>query len=82
MRTNEQAPPGASAVKLIATVINPVFKRDEAREAIDVHGMAVAGVKGHGRRKGRAEIDRGGIFARPPDRAARIRTAETGDDAL
>ncbi len=112
-------------MKLVVAVIKP-FKLDEVREALirlEVPGMTVSEVRGHGRQKGMPELWRGAeyavsfvpkirieiavpdelvdravdtirsiartgqigdgkVFVVPLDDAIRIRTDETGDDAL
>jgi len=73
-------------MKLVIAIIKP-FKLDEVRDALNllgVHGMTVTEVKGFGRQKGHTEIYRGDgkIFVYDLDRAVRIRTGETDNDAL
>jgi nitrogen regulatory protein PII len=112
-------------MKLVIAIIKP-FKLDDVRaalEAVGVHGMTVAEVKGFGRQRGHTEIYRGAeylvnflpktrieiavadarveavveailsaartgaigdgkIFVTPLERAVRVRTGETDDDAL
>lgn len=112
-------------MKLIMAVIKP-FKLEDVREAltsIGVDGMTVTDVKGFGKQKGHAQLNRGGevassflpkvkveiavdddkvdavikaiqsaaetgrigdgkIFVSPIEQAIRIRTGETGADAL
>jgi nitrogen regulatory protein P-II 2 len=80
-------------MKLVIAVIKP-FKLDEVRDALTglgIHGMTVTEVKGFGRQKGHMEIYRGAetgqigdgkIFVSPIEKAMRIRTGETNDDAL
>jgi nitrogen regulatory protein P-II 2 len=82
-------------MKLITAIIKP-FKLDEVREAlsaIGVQGITVTEVKGFGRQKGHTELYRGAeyvvdflpkvkIFVVPLEQAIRIRTGETGADAL
>ncbi len=51
-------------MKLITAVIKP-FKLEEVRDALNaigVHGMTVAEVKGYGRQKGHMEIYRGAEY--------------------
>jgi nitrogen regulatory protein PII len=112
-------------MKLVVAIIKP-FKLDEVREALirlEIPGMTVSEVKGHGRQKGLSEFWRGAeyavnfvpkirieiavgdemvdkavdtiraiartgqigdgkVFVVPLEEAIRIRTDETGDDAL
>ena len=112
-------------MKKIEAIIKP-FKLDDVKdalEAIDIHGLTVTEVKGHGRQKGHSELYRGAeyvvdflpkikvevvvgedqlddavaaiveaaktgkvgdgkIFVLPVERALRIRTGETDQNAL
>ncbi len=81
-------------MKLIVAVVKP-FKLDAVREALTstgVQGVTVSEVKGFGRLKGHTEIYRGAaksgeigdgkIFVSELEQAIRIRTGETGADAL
>jgi len=52
-------------MKFVTAVIKP-FKLDEVRDALNaigVHGMTVAEVKGYGRQRGHKEIYRGAEYA-------------------
>ncbi len=112
-------------MKKIEAIIKP-FKLDDVKdalEAIDVHGMTITEVKGHGRQKGHSELYRGAeyvvdflpkvkielviddgqidevietivdaaktgkvgdgkVFVLPVERAIRIRTGESGHNAI
>ena len=75
-------------MKLVSAIIKP-FKLDEVRDAltgVGVSGLTVSEVKGFGRQKGQTEIYRGAeylkIFITPVEQALRIRTGETGSNAL
>jgi len=76
-------------MKLITAIIKP-FKLDDVREAlseIGVQGITVTDVKGFGRQKGHTEantgkIGDGKIFVLELEQAVRIRTGETGEEAL
>ncbi|OYV79560.1 MAG: hypothetical protein B7Z65_05255 [Ferrovum sp. 21-44-67] len=67
-------------MKLVTAIIKP-FKLDEVREAlsaIGVQGITVTEVKGFGRQK----IGDGKIFVFELEQVIRIRTGETGSEAL
>jgi nitrogen regulatory protein PII len=84
-------------MKKIEAIIKP-FKLEEVKESlsdIGVDGMTVSEVKGFGRQKGHTEIYRaivksaktgkigdGKVFIYPVEKAVRIRTEESGDEAL
>ena len=82
-------------MKLITAIIKP-FKLDDVRSAlsdIGVQGVTVSEVKGFGRQKGHTELYRGAeantgkigdgkIFVAPLEQVIRIRTGETGPDAI
>jgi len=82
-------------MKIITAIIKP-FKLDDVREALSevgVQGMTATEVKGFGRQKGHTELYRGAeyvvgkigdgkIFVVDLEQAIRIRTGETGADAL
>jgi len=51
-------------MKKIEAIIKP-FKLDDVKEAlieIDIHGMTISEVKGHGRQQGHAELYRGAEY--------------------
>ena len=51
-------------MKKIEAIIKP-FKLDDVKdalEAIDIHGMTITEVKGHGRQKGHSELYRGAEY--------------------
>jgi nitrogen regulatory protein P-II 1 len=76
-------------VKQITAIIKP-FKLDEVREslaAVGVSGLTVTEVKGFGRQKGHkaartGKIGDGKIFVTAVEQVVRIRTGETGPDAV
>ena len=69
-------------MKKITAMIKP-FKLDDVREAlaeIGVQGMTVSEVKGFGRQKGK--VGDGKIFVSAVEQVVRIRTGESGSDAV
>jgi len=82
-------------VKLITAIVKP-FKVDDVKDALKsagVQGMTVSEVRGFGRQGGHTETYRGSEYAidfvpkvklevSPVEQAIRIRTGETGDDAV
>ena len=75
-------------MKLITAIIKP-FRLDDVRNALSelgVQGMTVTEVKGFGRQRGHTELYRkvgdGKIFVTPLEQVVRIRTGESGDQAV
>jgi nitrogen regulatory protein P-II 1 len=74
----------ARTMKKIEAIIKP-FKLDEVKEALQeagIQGLSVIEVKGFGRQKGHTELYRGAEYVVDFLPKVKIRTGETGSDAL
>jgi nitrogen regulatory protein PII len=72
-------------MKFIIAIIQP-HRLDAVREklnSISIAGLTVSEVRGYGRQKGHTgKIGDGKIFVLDIEQALRVRTGETGDNAL